>query len=119
MGKPKDTIKVLLKVLDENRREVVWEHLCYAPSKTYLDFLTKKDIDRVEFADWVSDWTKEDFNIDLPMTTVKDIKILRELIQDKYLTVYPHIAKRYPKSDHQGWIRVWLTTHMEKELLRK
>ena len=113
------TIKILLKVLDENRDEVVWEHLCYAPNETYLNFLTQKNIERFELADWIRVWISEDFNMDLPMTTTKDLKILRELIQDKYLSVYPHIAKRYSTIDYQGWIRVWLTTHMEKELAKK
>lgn len=119
-GKGINTIKVLLRVLDENRDEVVWEHLCYAPSGVYLEFLRKKDINRAEIADWVRVWTREDFNLDIPMTTMKDIKILKELIQDKYLSVYPHIAKRYNNGmDYQGWIRVWLTAHMDKELKKR
>ena len=118
MSRPR-TIKVLLKLLDENRNEVVWEHFCYAPSSTVLDFLAKKDIERAELADWVQIWAKEDFNIDLPMTTTTNLKILKELIQDKYLSVYPYIAQRYSKIDYQGWIRIWITTHMQKELDRK
>lgn len=111
-------IKVLLKLLDENRDELVWEHLCYANRDLYLRFLTKKNIERSEFADWVRMWAREDFNIDLPMTTCKDVVILRELVQDKYLSVYPHIATRY-KTDHQGWLRIWVCNHMEKELLKR
>lgn len=114
-----DRIKVLLKLLDENRDELVWEHLCYAERGLYLKFLTKKNIERSEFAEWVSRWAKEDFNIDLPMTTCKEVTILRELVQDKYLSVYPNIALRHNKTDHQGWIRVWICSHMEKELLRR
>lgn len=113
------SIKVILKVLNEDQDTVRWEHLCYVPSSTYIEFLRRKDITRAEIADWIRIWAHEDFNIDLPMTTLKDMKILKELVQDKYLTVYPHIAKRYGKMDYQGWLRVWLTAHMEKELLKR
>lgn len=111
-------IKFLLKVLDENRDEMVWEHLCYAPKDLYVKFLRVKGIERFEMADWVSQWAKEDFNLDLPMTTAKDIAILRELILDKYQSVYPHLIRKH-NTDRQGWVRVWVSTHMEKELLKK
>lgn len=111
-------IKFLLKVLDENQDRMVWEHLCYAPKDLYLKFLKEKDIERYEMADFIQLWAKEDFNIDLPMTTAKDVVILRELILDKYSSVYPHLMRKSP-TDHQGWVRVWVSTHMEKELLRK
>lgn len=113
-----DLIKFLLKVLDENKDKMVWEHLCYAPKDLYLKFIEKKDIERFEMADFVSDWAKEDFNIDIPMTTAKDIAILKELILDKYMSAYPHLIRK-SSTDHQGWIRVWVSTHMEKELQRR
>lgn len=111
-------IKFLVKVLDENRDRLVWEHVCYAPKALYLRFLKAKGIERYEMADYLSAWAKEDFNIELPMTTAKDVVILRELILDKYSSVYPHLLRR-SSTDHQGWVRVWVSTHMEKELLRK
>lgn len=110
-----DLIKFLLKVLDENRDTLVWEHLCYAPRELYLKFISTTGIERFEMADYVTKWAREDFNIDLPMTTVKDITILRELIFDKYGSTYPHLLRR-SNTDHQGWVRVWVASHMEKEL---
>lgn len=111
-------IKVILKVLDENRDEVVWEHLCYAPRGLYLRYLTRYNMERSDYGDAIAKWAKEDFNIDLPMTTTKDIQILRILVLDKYKSVYPHI-NRSGTTDRQGWLRVWVSTHMEKDLLRK
>ena len=110
-------IKVLLKVLDENRDKLVWEHLCYTSKGLYLKFIETLSIERFEVADFVSSWAKEDFNIDLPMTTAKDITILRELILDKYSSVYPHLLHK-TSTDRQGWVRVWVSAHMEKELQR-
>lgn len=111
-------IKVLLKVLDEDRDVLVWEHLCYAPKELYLQFISAMDIERSEMADFVMKWAAEDFNIDLPMTTAKDIAILKALVLDKYSSAYPHLLRK-SATDHQGWIRVWISTHMEKELQKR
>lgn len=115
MGTRHGLIKVLLKVLDENIDKLVWEHLCYAPQNLYLTFLTSMDIERVEMADYISKWAMEDFNIELPMTKSTDIAILKELIIDKYSSVYPHLLRK-STTDHQGWVRVWVSSHMEKDL---
>lgn len=111
-------IKFLIKVLDEDRDKLVWEHLCYAPKGLYLKFIDTMGIERFEMADFVSKWAKEDFNIDLPMTTAKDITILRELVLDKYSSTYPHLLRK-SATDHQGWVRVWVSTHMERDLQRR
>lgn len=121
MGKKaikEELIKVLLKVLNEDKDELTWEHLCYAPKDLYLTFLQRRHIERSAFADYISAWAKEDFNIELPMTTSKDIEILKILILDKYSSIYPHLI-RNSNTDRQGWIRVWISSHMEKELRNK
>lgn len=111
-------IKFVLKVLDENRDELVWEHLCYAPRDLYLKFIQTKGINRADMGDYVSEWAREDFNMDIPMTTAKDIVLLRELITEKYSSVYPHLMRR-ANTDRQGWVRVWVSTHMDKELRKR
>lgn len=111
-------IKFILKVLDENKDKLVWEHLCYAPSGVYIRYLREFNLERNEMGEQVSRWAREDFNIELPMTTAKDIAILRALVLDKYSSAYPHLVRK-SKTDHQGWIRVWVTTHMEKDLIRR
>lgn len=110
-------IKFLLKVLNENSDRLSWEHLCYVPRELYLKFIKSFNIERFQMADFVSKWAKEDFNIDLPMFTMKDISILRELVMDKYKNAYPHIARPY-NTDRQGWMRIWATNHMVKDLKR-
>lgn len=111
-------IKVLIKVLEERSDKLVWEHVCYVPRDVYLDFLRSKNIERFEIADYMSRWARIDFNIDLSMTTMRDLQILKALIRDKYQTVYPYIS-RNSKTDHQGWTRVWMTQHIEKELKKR
>lgn len=112
-----DLIKFLIKVLNEDSDKVSWEHICYAPRDLYIKFLCHKDLERYQMADYISKWVKEDFNLDLPMTTRKEIKILHELVADKYQNAYPHLARK-SNTDRQGWMRVWVTTHMERELQR-
>lgn len=112
-----DLIKFLIKVLDENTDRVSWEHICYAPRELYLRFLERKDIERFQMADYMARWAKEDFNVDLSMTTRRDILILRELVLDKYKNAYPHLI-RQTNTDHQGWMRVWVSNHMERDLQR-
>ena len=111
-------IKFILKVLDENKDKLVWEHLCYAPSNVYLRYPTEFNLARNQTGEPVSRWARDDSNLELPMTTAKDISILRELVLDKYSSAYPHLVRK-SRTDHQGWIRVWVTTHMEKDLIRK
>ena len=110
-------IKFLVKVLNEDTDRLSWEHLCYAPRGLYLKFLKVKDLERFQMADFVARWAKEDFNIDLPMSTYKDIAILRELVLDKYSSAYPHLVRK-SETDRQGWMRVWVTNHMERDLQR-
>lgn len=110
-----DLIKFSLKVVDENQDKLVWEHFCYAPRELYLKFIELNHIERFEMADWVSRWAREDFNVEIAVTTSKDISLLKVLIMDKYSTVYPHLI-RQSHTDRQGWIRVWVSTHMEREM---
>ncbi len=110
-----DLIKFLVKVLNEDTDKLSWEHLCYVPRELYLKFLRVKGLERFQMADYVSKWSKEDFNIDLPMTTCKDIAILRELVLDKYSSAYPHLIRK-SETDRQGWMRVWASSHMERDL---
>ena len=112
-----DLIKFLVKVLDENEDRLCWEHLCYAPRGLYLKYLKAYHLERFEMADCVSRWAKEDFNTELSMTTFKDIQVLRQLVLDKYKSVYPHIV-RDSATDRQGWVRTWVADHMERDLDR-
>lgn len=107
--------KIMLKVLNERRDQLSWEHFCYVNRDLYHKYLHEFSIERVELSDSIARWAKEDFNIDLSMSSYKDIRVVKALITDKYKSIYPHIfTPTY--TDHQGWTRVWVTTHMERDL---
>ena len=107
--------KILIKVLDTCLDRGVWVHVCYAPKDLYLEFLEAKCIERREFADYICKWVKRDFRMNLPMTTMKDVNILRKLIRDRYKTIYPNIYLE-TAIDRQAWMRVWVTENMKREL---
>lgn len=52
-------IKFLIKVLDENRDKLIWEHLCYAPKDLYLKFIDTMGIERFEMADFAENSSRK------------------------------------------------------------
>lgn len=63
---------------------------------------------------WIGRWAIEDFEM-INITTVEELDELKSLIRKQYQDMYPEL---YLDSiiDRQGWLRVWFTKHMEKEL---
>ena len=47
-----ELIKVMVKILDENKDILVWDHFCYAPKDLYLKFLENRGIERFEMAEY-------------------------------------------------------------------
>ena len=107
--------KIVLKLLDEDTNDLKWFHLCYVGSSLYNNFLKTFDTDSIGFADYIADWLKKDFNLDISLTTKKDLNILRAVIVDKYKRLFPVIYNN-SDIDINGWIRVWIMQKMEEEL---
>lgn len=107
--------KVLIKVINDETDKFEWCHIAYTNEELYTSFLQDMDCSRLEFANYVSKWVYEDFNLELTMAHKNDILILKELVKDRYSKAHPHL---YIKSgtDRQGWIRVWLSKKMEEEI---
>ena len=114
----KKTVKLVFRLLNEEKNELEYTHFCYI-EKRLLDYYMRFRGFRFrnEIANDVTDWIHHDFNIELPMTTKKHLIIFRQLIVDKYKTLYPQIFRGDVKNV-SGWIRVWLSEHMERELKR-
>jgi len=108
-------IKVTLPVLDERINKTHWIHICYLNRNLYLTFLQKMGCTRAEVADFMAKWAKKDFNMNLSMSCVRDIAILKELIRDRYRIAHPNIFLN-TSTDRQGWFRIWMTEKMEREL---
>jgi hypothetical protein len=107
--------KVLIKVIDDETDKFSWVHICYADKRVYLAFLERLSCDRKDFAEWLSKWAKEEFNVELPMTHTNDIIVLKKLIRDRFKRAHPMLFIE-SNTDHQGWIRIWVTRKMMEEL---
>lgn len=121
MGVHATRTKVIVKTLsnikprDETKSDIIWIHVCYMDTTLYLQFLKYFEITRASISTYIAKWVLNDFGIDLTMAQQNDYAILRELVKDRYKKANPKI---YYDSmiDRQGWLRVWLTDHFEKEL---
>ena len=109
--------KLVIKVFDDLDGSLHWMHFCYVNKELYLSFLELMDCDRADLTQFFSKWLKEEFCIDLGMTKRRDIEVLKEIIRDKYRRAHPHLFIE-GTTDRQGWLRIWVSEHMEKEIKR-
>ena len=110
--------KVSIKVIDETRNAHTlpkWTHVCYINSKIYKAFFDTFQIEKADLADFLSKWVKEDWNLMMDFTKSNDIRVLRELVIDKYKQLYPFMYFNYVTDTH-GWVRVWVSEKMGKEI---
>lgn len=112
--------KLLLKIQDVTKTpiEFRWVHLCYVDTEVYEEFCeTLEPYENYddEFNGILSRWCAEEFGINLKMNTQEDLNALKELIKNLYRERYPEVY-RDSKTDRQGWIRIWVTQKMRKEI---
>ena len=103
-------IKLLIKV-DSSPSQ--WNHFCYIEESVYNAFVSignKGSINSI-----ISRWCKEDFDVDNPALSMEEIQELKDLIKSHYKEKYPEVY-RDSDTDRQGWVRVWVTEHMKKEI---
>lgn len=107
--------KLLLKVVNEEKDKIDWVHLSYVNKDLLTTFMEKKDIETTDMNEIISRWAKEDFNVDLLMSSTRDIRVLKHLIKDFYKRAHPELFIDSP-TDRQGWVRVWFSRKMREEL---
>ena len=110
------SIKMVIKVSDPVIGGVHWVHLCYVERELYLQYLKEMDITSNDLNEVLSRWVKENFKIDLPIKSVKDLEVLRNFVKDYYKQTYPDLYIESP-TDNQGWMRVWVTKRMKEDLI--
>lgn len=108
-------VKLVIKILNEPSDRVEWVHLAYIDKNLYDRFLHEKNIESTDMNEQISRWAKEDFNIELSMSSSRDLYILRGLVKDFYKRAHPELFID-SVTDRQGWIRVWITKKMREEL---
>lgn len=107
--------KIVIKVVNEAHDRAEWTHISYIDKVLYDKFMKKEHIESIELNDYLSRWVKEDFNIDLAMSSKNDIRVLKELVKDFYKRAHPELYIE-SHTDRQGWLRVWLTKKIKEEL---
>lgn len=115
ISQPRATRKIMLKV--DRGGDVVWVHLCYVNPEIFEVFLEVTGTKQRQMVKWVTRWTEEDFNWVIDFTEYSHIKLLKELVIDKYRRVYPHLYYNNAVDTH-GWMRCWISEKMGKEIRR-
>ena len=85
--------KVIIKVISDISGRIEWTHLCYTSREVYFSFLKKFNLKRSQIVLYISKWVMEDFGIELPMTNLSDVAVLRELVISRDKIAYPHICR--------------------------
>ena len=109
--------KLLVKIHDGDGKAAKWVHLCYIDSELFSKFTT---IAQYSTNDYLKQWILEDFGTDVlseknDLISSKSLLKFRELICKRYKNQYPDLC-RQSKTDRQGWVRVWVSEHIRKEL---
>lgn len=104
-------------VHEEQYRKMKSDYVCHMNSELYNEFCNLFGVEYKDLYWWIAKWTKEDFNLSYDFCKANDLRILRELVLDKYATLYPFIYyNNLIKVD--GWMRVWISEHMGREIKR-
>ena len=64
---------------------------------------------------YLSKWARIDFNVDLAFETTYALELLTILVKDRYKAIQPVIYRTH-LIDDEGWIQVWVSSNMEKEI---
>ena len=109
------TRKISLKV--DRGGKMIWTHLCYVNPEIVDEFLRITKTKQKQMSKWLTKWAEEDFNWVIDFTEYSHIKLLKELVIDKYRRVYPHLYYNNAVDNH-GWMRCWISEKMGKEIRR-
>ena len=113
LSQPRATRKISLKV--DRGGQMVWTHFCYVNPEIFEAFLEVTNTKRTQMKKWLTKWAEEDFNWVIDFSEFSHIKLLKELVIDKYRRVYPHLYYNNAVDTH-GWMRCWVSEKMGKEI---
>lgn len=108
-------VKLLLKVFSLDKNKFIWVHFCYVNKNLYEQFMQEKNLQSTDLNQIISQWCKKDFNKKVVLSSTEDIQIIREIVKNYYEKIYPEIFIEN-NTDHQGWLRVWITKNLKEEL---
>ena len=111
---PRALSRIYIRVKDQEEKIL----LCSVHPDIYKTFMRVCRIHRTFFPRWVQRWVKEDFSWFVDFTEAGHVKLLQELIINKYRKIFPHLFYNHVVAKDEYWIRVWVSEHMSKEIRR-
>ncbi len=106
--------KVLVKVIRDG--DIKWVHFSAIPSRLYKRFFTNTGTEPADLNEYLSKWCKEDFDTNLKMYKYDDIYHLKKAINERFQAEYAELYGSAEMPEIRGWVRMWLSQHMELEL---
>lgn len=105
-------VKIQTKIVEGDATR--WVHFCYVPQdiKERFDKLCNTLGHLTNY--YISVWAYNEFELQ-DVDTPEGMVTLREAVRGKYKELYPHLFFD-SVTDKQGWLRVWFTENMEREL---
>jgi phenylacetate-coenzyme A ligase PaaK-like adenylate-forming protein len=103
---------VMFRALREGRYE--WVHFCHVPQELKRKFMNITRKLKKSTTVYIRKWAKEDFGVE-SIETWEQLEELKMRIKNSYRKRYPEIFLDN-EVDRQGWIRVWTTKHIEREI---
>lgn len=107
-----DLAKIQVKIQKDN--SAVWVHFCYVPVEVKERFDKYVNTNNFYSNYWIAQWAYNEFNL-MEIDTPEGMSALKEAIKNKYRERYPELYVE-SNTDKQGWLRVWYTENMEREL---
>lgn len=90
-------------------------HFCYVNSRVLKEYLKLFGLRKRDMKDVIERWALQEFNVSIQLETSLDIKLIKDLIVDRYKKVYPYMTTD-AIIDRHGWAGVWVTEQIGREL---
>ena len=115
MGKKNPSSKYQLKIRTKTHFD--WRHFCYVHTSVKDRFDKLINVRGWLNNQYVKDWAIMDFGYTGRIEVPEDILALKRIIMNHYKEKYPELyIEDETGYDTQGWVRMWITGHMERLL---
>lgn len=108
--------KVLVKVMRDGNIE--WVHFSAVDEELHKKFFEVTNTKPADLNEYLSDWCKDDFDVRLRMYKYGDIYLLKKAIDERFKAEYAELYGSAEMPEIRGWVRMWLSQHMEMEVLK-
>jgi hypothetical protein len=105
--------KIAVKVAQSKKNS--WIHFCYVPYDIKDKFDKLINTPRRNPNYWIKKWLEDLGVVISEVITPEDLSRIKAVIRDEYKDKYPELFIEN-ETDKQGWLRVWYTSNLQKEL---